>query len=82
MEKKCDAGLVELKNALKREIDDEVSTVSRYKEIGAKLSITYGRDQMGETLKRMADDEYEHFLQIMSIVEILEEECSKVFPGK
>ena len=73
---KCPAGLIELRNQLKKEIDDELNASSQYREASAKM-VHYGHGSSAYHLKQIAQQELMHHYVIRQIVDIITEECGE-----
>ena len=70
----CPAGLIELKNDLARELKDEITASSRYREAAGKFT-HYRLPDFAKTLGSMSEDEFTHWINLVTIVEALNEIC-------
>lgn len=73
---KCAAGLIELRNSLKREIEGEDTASSRYMEASIKLR-HYSKGVLADELKNIATQEMMHHYMIKAVVNIITEECGE-----
>jgi len=73
---KCPAGLIELRNSLKRQIEEESNASSQYREASAKL-VHYGHGASAHYLKKIAEQELMHHYVIRQVVDIITEECGE-----
>ena len=72
----CPAGLIELRNALKREIQDELEAYHRYREASVKLR-HYGKERLADRLKDLSIDEKMHHYILEATVELITQECKE-----
>lgn len=70
----CPAGLIELRNALKRELQDEADAYSRYREASTKLR-HYGMKTLADKVKEVAMEEFAHRYLIGAVVDAITLEC-------
>lgn len=70
----CSAGLIELKNAIKRELRDESDAAKRYTEMAAKFTY-YGERKYSDILHLIAGQEQLHNQVLERIVDALDLEC-------
>lgn len=70
----CPAGLVELKNALARELEDEITASSRYREAAIKFT-HYKYPDFAKTLGAISEEEFNHWINLVTIVEALNKVC-------
>lgn len=73
---KCAAGLLELRNQLKRQISEERDASSQYREASTKL-IHYEFALGAQSLHRMAGDEFMHSFILEGIVDYITQECGE-----
>lgn len=72
----CPAGLIELRNSLKREISDEVDASSRYREASIKLR-HYKLDEVADWISRISFDEFMHKAVLEATIELITLECGE-----
>ncbi len=73
---KCAAGLLELRNSLKQEIQGESDASSWYSEAAAKLS-HYKQGVKGDILRMMSTEEMMHYHMLSYIVDHITRECGE-----
>ena len=76
MTSKCPAGLIELRNSLKREIEEERTASSRYLEASVKLR-HYSKGNLADELKNIGTQELMHHFMIIAVTDIITEECGE-----
>ena len=72
----CSAGLIELRNSLKLEIQDEAEASTRYKEASTKLH-HYDYPILAQALDNMSQDEHQHKVMLEVLIDYLTEKCGK-----
>ena len=72
----CAPGLIELRNALKREIEEESLASSKYREASVKL-LHYKLPTLAENLRSIANQEFMHHFIVMGIVDAITEHCGE-----
>lgn len=71
---KCSAALIELRNAIKQEINDEGAAAHKYADMAAKL--THLREsRYADTIRLIAAHEQLHNVVLSHIVDELTERC-------
>ena len=73
---KCPAGLIELRNSLKREIEEESNAASQYREASVKL-LHYEQPVQAKALKDMATEEMMHHYMLKFVVDYITKECGE-----
>jgi len=72
----CSDGLLELRNQLKREIDDELNASRKYKEASVKM-LAHGHGASAYHLKKISEQEHMHSYMLRHIVDIITEDCGE-----
>ena len=70
----CPTGLIELRNSLKRELEDEFDASSRYMEASIKLR-HYGKDRVADRLRDISIDEQIHHHILGGVIDLITQEC-------
>ena len=73
---KCPAGLLELRNLMKKQIDEERDASSQYREASAKL-VHYGHGASAYHLKEIAEQELMHHYVLRQIVDVITLDCGE-----
>ena len=76
IKKECPAGLIALRNSLKREIKDEREASSRYSEAAGKLD-HYKQGVKPDILRMMSTEEMMHAHMLNYIVDHITKECGE-----
>ena len=76
MADKCSASLLELRNAIKRELDDEGAAGHKYADMSAKFT-HLKEPQKADMLRLISQDELIHQAVLHGIVDIITEECGE-----
>jgi len=71
---KCADALIELKNAIKRELDDEYSAAHKYADMAAKFS-HFKETKYADSLRLISGHELLHYAVLDTIVEELTKRC-------
>lgn len=69
----CDANLAGIKDWLSSQLNDELDAYHHYENIAQMLDHFY--PEFAPRLREMAEEEFEHYLSLVSIVSIINEEC-------
>ena len=72
----CPDALIELRNSLKREIDEEQLASSKYREASVKM-LQYGHGASAFHLKEIAEQELMHHYMLRQIVDLITEDCGE-----
>jgi len=73
---KCSAGLLELRNQLKQEIEEESDASSHYMGISDKLRL-HKADYGADTLKQIATEELMHHYMLKWVVNYITKGCGE-----
>ena len=73
---KCSASLIELQNAMKREIADEIAGSKMYQDMAVKLT-ALGETNYSEIFHLLSDAEHMHSIVLESLVEALDFRCEE-----
>ena len=73
---KCSASLIELKNAMKQEWQDEADGSRRYREMAAKFT-AMGETNYAEVFHLLSQAEHMHLKVLESLVEAIEFRCEE-----
>jgi len=73
---KCPAGLLELRNQLKEQIEEEKTASSYYVEAASKLG-HYKKDVQADILRMMSTEEMMHYHMLNYIVDHITKECGE-----
>jgi len=71
---KCSASLIELRNAMKREIPDERAASGGYQEMATKMT-ALGETNYADIFRLLSDAEMMHRVVLESLVEALDFRC-------
>lgn len=72
----CPAGLIELRNTLKRELQDEADASKRYREAAIKF-LHYKKELFAEELREISVEEHMHNYILSGIVDAITTECGE-----
>jgi len=71
----CDDAIIMLKGWLTTQLEDEIKASSQYQEISVKLAA--GKEpHLAQVLSDMSSDEFQHYLNLISVTTILNDICS------
>ena len=72
----CDVNIVKLKETLLLELNDEIEASEMYEKAAFAMKDDAGLRELGEVLHKISLQEYEHFVRLAAMVNILNEMCS------
>jgi ferritin len=70
----CVVGLLEIKRALAKELEDEIAAASHYNEIAVQFN-HYGYPAYANIFRTMAIDEISHHMSLQNVMSELDREC-------
>ena len=73
---KCSAGLLELRNAIKLELDEEGAAGHKYADMAAKFT-HLKEPQKADMLRLISQDELIHQAVLHGVVDLITEECGE-----
>jgi bacterioferritin (cytochrome b1) len=71
----CDEGILKLRRDLVDELADELTASEMYERAGSQMKDEAGMRELGEVLHKMALQEYEHWVRLTAMINVLNELC-------
>jgi hypothetical protein len=71
----CDEGILKLRRELVDELADELMASEMYERAGFQMKDDAGMRELSEVLHKMALQEYEHWVRLTAMVNVLNELC-------
>jgi hypothetical protein len=77
----CDESIVKLRDSLLEELADELMSSEMYDKAGFQMKDEAGLRELGDVLHKMSMQEYEHWVRLVGMVNVLNELCECGNPG-